>query len=96
MLDELTSAQLSEWEAYCRLEPFEEQRADYRNAQMCSIVVNIAISMWGKKGVKITTPSNFMPEWDYEEDIPMPEVPKQSVEEMADILRSIAGVGRGK
>ena len=91
MLEQITSAELSELQAYYRLEPFEEQRADFRIALVCSVLQNIALSVWGKKGAKMTSPSDFMPQWwgdDEDASYGTPEV--QTVEEQKSILLSIA------
>jgi len=86
-LDELTSVQLSEWEAYDRLDPIGEWRADFRTASLISQVVNIARTIWGKRSVEMTAPLDYMPEWDRSEEEPK----RQSVEEMKQILLGIAG-----
>ena len=59
---------------------------------MCSVVTNLALAAWGKKGVKMTSIMDFMPNWGgYEDDAATPMPSTQTVEEMADILKSIAG-----
>ncbi len=40
MLDTMTIRQLREWFAYSELEPFGEERADYRSAQICAMIAN--------------------------------------------------------
>ena len=100
MLDQLTSIQLSEWQAYDRLEPMGEDRADFRMAYLSTIITNIARKLYGKAGVEMTVPLDFMPEWDREEEdieegkIHMPK--KQTVEQMKHILEAIAGVQNKK
>ena len=94
-MDELTSTELSEWEAYFRLEPFGEERADFRTASLSSVLMNIVLKLYGKEGTKSVTPTEFMPEWDkdYEAaDIEKPQPKQQSVEEMKEILYTIARV----
>lgn len=88
MLDQLTSKQLSEWEAYDRLDPIGSWREDFRMAYLSSLITNLTISVHGKKGAKTTTPMEFMPEWDREGVIHEPK--KQSVEEMKAIMMGIA------
>jgi len=68
------------------LDPIGEWRADFRTASLISQVVNIARIIWGKRGVEMTAPLDYMPEWDKET-----EYKKQSVEEMKQILLGIAG-----
>jgi len=92
-LDQLSSPQLSEWEAYDRLEPIGEWRADFRTATLISAVVNLAKSIWGKEGGKMTSPTDFMPKWDEE---PKAEPVKQSVEEMKQIIYAIADISKKK
>jgi hypothetical protein len=80
-----------EWQAYYSLEPMGEQRADLRFAKLCSIIVNIARSVWRKKGQKpkMTSPKDFMPRFDLLEG----KTPKrkQTDEEMKDIFLGFAG-----
>jgi len=40
MLRQLTRRQLLEWRAYADLEPFDEQRADLRSAQIVAAIIN--------------------------------------------------------
>ena len=79
--------------AYDDLEPIGEWRADYRIAMLCSLVMNIAQSVWGGKGkLAPVSPLDFMPNWGGERtSVPKPPEPKrQSVEEMKKILQEIA------
>ena len=86
-MDQLTSRQLSEWEAYDRLEPIGQRRDDYRMAILSSLIVNLTRQVHGKKGVKMTTPEDFVPDWggDRKEVGPL----KQSTEEQKKILLGI-------
>lgn len=93
---QLTSRQITEWQAYEDLEPIGEWRADYRTALLCSIVMNLAQSIYAKKGThpKLTTPKDFMIDW--AGDFKKEEMP-QTLEEMKSVMISIAGMGkRGK
>jgi len=85
LLKNLTSSQISEWEAYNKIEPFGEWRDDGRVAMLCSVISNLAIRVHAKKGTKMTSAADFMPQW-YEEK----GVKKQSVEEMKEVLLAIA------
>jgi hypothetical protein len=38
MLASMSSTQLNEWRAYAQLEPFGEERADLRTAQICALL----------------------------------------------------------
>jgi len=51
------------WEAYDRLEPFGEQRADFRIGQLCSVVTNLFRTLWGEEGCEMSSVLDFMPEW---------------------------------
>lgn len=91
----MTSTQLSEWQAYDRLEPIREDRGDFRMAFVSSLITNIVRKIWGTKGVKMSVPSEFMPEWDQDPDEELiPE--KQSVAQMKGILFGIAGAQNRK
>lgn len=91
-MDELTSEQLSEWEAYERLEPFGDWKNDYRLAFMCSLLVNVNKSFHGKKNSKMTSPEDFLIKWgrtkELEEEDRLEGV--QTVDEMKQMIRSIA------
>jgi hypothetical protein len=83
----LTADQLNEWEAADRLDPIGEWRADFRMAELASVVTNIAIK-WGagKKKVKLAELMDFMPQW----DVKTGKDPKQqSMEEMRQALQNI-------
>ena len=41
MLEGLTSRQVAEWQAYSAVEPFGEDRADYRLAHALAVIVNL-------------------------------------------------------
>jgi len=88
-LDQLTGPQITEWEAYDKIDPIGKWRDDFRGAKLESLVVNIVQQLYAKKGVKpiITTALDFMPDWLGEKR----EEPKQqSVEEMKQVLLSLA------
>ena len=83
----LTADQLNEWEAADRLDPVGEWRADFRMAELASVITNIAIK-WGagKKKVKLAELMDFMPQW----DVKAGKDPKrQSMEEMRQALYNI-------
>ena len=84
----LTSSQITEWQAYDRIDPIGKWRDEYIIAVLASVIMNIAKSVWGKKNVKPSSPKDFMPNWEKAFDKPKP----QSVEEMKQILFALAGV----
>ena len=93
----MTSTQLSEWQAYDRLEPIGEERWEFSMASLSSLIMNISRAVWGKKGVEMTTPDLFIPEWDRDPNEPQEQrVPKQSVEQMKMILETIASTQNKK
>ena len=55
--EELSDAELHEWMAFYRLEPFGEERADLRAGIVASTVYNVNR---GKKG-RVLKPTDFMP-----------------------------------
>ena len=90
-MGQLTSRQISEWEAYDRIDPIGNWREDFRFAKLESLLVNIVNQLYHdpKKGKpKITNPIDFMPDWAGEDKFEEPK--KQSVEEMKEVLMSIA------
>jgi hypothetical protein len=95
LLDQLTSYQLSEWEAYDRLDPIGTWREDFRVAELLSLITNTARAVHGKKGIKMSSPSDFMPNWDALAS-GIPQVKKQSAEEMKQILLSMASTHNRK
>jgi len=92
LLDELTSVQLSEWQAYDRLEPIGEERREYSTASLSALIVNISRKIWGEKGAEMVSSDLFMPEWDADWD-EMDKVPvkKQTVAQMKEIALGIVG-----
>lgn len=69
LLEQLTSAQLSEWEAYDRLDPIGTWRDDHNTAYIISSITNLFNAMHTEEGheVLMTTPGDFIPIWDPEE-----------------------------
>ena len=78
LLSRLTSSELSEWQAFYRIEPFGEFRADLRAGTIASPLVNLQV----KKGHRRTKPSDWIMEF-------IPDEP-QSPEEMKRILQAFA------
>ena len=80
-MDNLTGVQLSEWEAYDKLDPIGTWREDFRSASLMALVSNM---MKGKED-KANTPLDFMPDWDKSK-----KEKTQSVEDMKRAIMSIA------
>jgi hypothetical protein len=87
-LDQLTSEQLSEWEAFDRLDPIGKWRDEFNFAVLDSLIVNIVSRLYSKKGhtPREVSPTEFMPNWSGEKKI----AKRQSVEDMKAALLSIA------
>jgi hypothetical protein len=85
----LNARQLSEWEAYDRIDPIGGFRLDYEAAAIQSQIQNIALAAWAKKGSKpeFTTYKDFMPLWGETES---KAAPVQSVEQMKEFLLAFA------
>ena len=93
MLDELTSSQLSEWEAYDKIDPIGSWRSDFNFANLSSLIVNIINSLYHEEGKtpELVTPIDFMPVWDVAQRNTSTKSKKtQSVDEMRDILMAFA------
>lgn len=90
LLELLTAEQLAEWRAYDLLEPIGTERIEYGFAMLCAVIMNIALSVFGKKDAKQFSPLDFMPSWDGSAYKEREETKKQSVEEMKRILEMIA------
>lgn len=85
-MDHLSGFQISEWEAFDRLDPIGSWRDDFRMAYIAAILTNLTIAVNGKKGAKLSTPINFMPKWDSDG---IAEIKRQTPEEMKEMLLSI-------
>ena len=92
-MDQLTSVQLSEWEAYDRLDPIGTWRDDFRTALLASIVTNVAMGMAGVKG-KMTKPLDFMPNWNGEEV--ETAVTAQTPDDILNVFKNIISVQNKK
>ena len=86
----MTGFQLSEWEAYDKIDPIGKWRDDFRTAKLESLLVNIVNQLYHKQGVEptIVTPVDFMVKWG--EDMKEPEPEIQSLEDMKKALMAIA------
>lgn len=83
MLNYLTSSQLSEWEAYDRIDPIGKWREDFNVANLMALIANVNRNP--KKKSNPFTISDFMPEWGKEEE----KEKRQTVEEMKQAFMSI-------
>ena len=76
--------------AYDSIDPIGKHRDDYGWAMLCSMVYNLALDIYVKKGEhpKRTTPKDFMPDWGNPKGYT--ETSTQSVEEQKAILLQLA------
>ena len=98
LLKQLTSSQVSEWEAYDRLDPIGKWRDELGFASLSSLIVNIVRTIYAKKGTtpKDSTPTDFMMKWGYSAEEQKPEPKQQSVEDMKTIMEGIASTFKNK
>jgi len=96
LLGQLTSNQISEWEAYDRIDPIGTWRDDFRMAKLAALIQNLVIQLYSKKGTtpKLRNILDEMPDWTGDNAEAMNK--KQSVEEMKTILLSIAATQNRK
>jgi hypothetical protein len=74
LLSEISSEELSEWMAYYQLEPFGDERADWRSGMMAATMANLQRS----KNRAPYKPEDFMPQYDR---------PEQEWEEQMDVIQ---------
>jgi len=84
MLARMSSRELSEWQAYDRLEPVGEWRGDWRAAMLASTFVN----MWRSRDDEPARPDDFMP------FVPKPEAVPQEPDRMKRMAREIDAAAR--
>lgn len=84
MLRQMDSAELTDWMAYWRVEPFGEERADLRSGIVSSVIASCMSA--SKKKYK---PSDFMPDFGAKK--------KQTVEQMRVLIKQVSrAFNRGK
>lgn len=71
MLDRMSSREFTEWMAYAALEPFGEERADLRSAQIAALIANA--NRDPKKKPTPFKPAEFMLFRDQEKEAPTSE-----------------------
>ncbi|MGD9163065.1 MAG: hypothetical protein PVG39_31965 [Desulfobacteraceae bacterium] len=96
----LTSKQITEWEAFDRIDPIGDWKYNYYFAKLISVVVNIARCMVPrKKGStppKMTNPQDYIDQWYNDEDNRTGgEVQKQTAEDMINIFKKM-GLKKGR
>ncbi len=95
-MEQITSNQLFEWEAYDTIDPIGTWRDDFRVAKLAALIQNLVMQLYAKKGTtpKLRTIIDEMPDWLGDRTEEMNK--KQSVEEMKEILLSIASTQNRK
>ena len=63
LLEKLTAKQITEWEAFNRIQPIGSRRMDFYFAQIMTSLHNIAIGFSGSKNIKQFTLEDFVPNW---------------------------------
>lgn len=95
MLDYLTAAQLAEWRAYDQIEPIGGYREDYRMAQVCHLIFELAQSVYGDGNRRMKSSIyDFMP-WGPEDPGARSRSKRQTMEEMKAVLMTIAAPKKG-
>lgn len=80
--------QISEWEAYDKIDPIGTWRSDYRMANLMSFLSNMVNAIYATKNAspELRGPMDFMPDWSGDR----PKIKKQSVDVMKDMFLTIA------
>lgn len=90
-MEQLSASQLAEWEAFYKLEPAEDWKADIRFAQGVSTLANLLIRAHFKKGSKLLAPEDFIVDWGEGKLVGQEEEQKkQSAEDMKRFLLQFA------
>jgi len=73
------------------MDPIGDWRQEFAMAHMCSLITNLAIQIHGdkEKAIALTKPFEFMPDWDHSGKY-VPDVKRQSIEDMKQAMISIA------
>jgi hypothetical protein len=77
LLVRMDSRELAEWQAYEKIEPFGEWRADLRSAIVASVVANA----FRGKDSRPVSPEDFMPEFDKRQE-PQPWQAQRAIFDM--------------
>lgn len=65
MLQQISSQQFAEWQAYTKLEPWGEERGDLRAGIVASTIANVNRST---KSTRAFRPQDFMPDFEIDDD----------------------------
>jgi hypothetical protein len=95
-LDKLSAFQISEWEAYDKIDPIGFWRIEFGLAKIESLISNIVNQLYHKEGAEpvVTLPTDFMIKWGELSEEVKPK--QQSIEEMKQVFRAIADAQKNK
>lgn len=91
--ERVTASEFAEWQAFYRLDPFGEERADYRMAILAALTTNL----WLEKGDKPTRPEDFLPRFgqvDAEPELAPPPPKKPAPHENAEFRTAMLNLGK--
>jgi hypothetical protein len=88
-LDQLSAAQIVEWEAYDRIDPIGSWRQDFNFAKIECLITNVVNALYHEEGVEpvMKNPTDFMIKWGQEIEEPEPQ--QQSISDMKETLKTI-------
>lgn len=91
----MDGGQATEWLAYAAIEPFGAWVDDFRNAQLCALIVNLITQIFSSKEsrAELHPVADFMPPWsDVFGERKQRQASSQTVDEMKQVLLAIAKV----
>lgn len=86
ILSSLSYRDLREWQAYDRIEPFGERRADLRSAQLCALIANVVPTEKDRE----FSAEDFMPEF-HETEVERKQKKREKAEKMRSKFRQMFG-----
>lgn len=90
LLEDLSAEQVTEWEAFNRIQPIGAKRMDFYFSYLMTAIHNIAVGFSGSKDAKQFKMEDFVPNWTGIEKEEESDV--MSAEEMKDFWKSFADV----
>ncbi len=75
MLSSMSASEFTEWYEYYKLDPWGEERSDWRSGEICATVANVNRS----KKSRTYKAADFMPKFDSKTDEQQRLTPEQSV-----------------
>lgn len=92
LLASIDSAELTEWMAFERLEPFGDLHADFRAGSICAALVNLHVP----EGKPALRPADFMPALAKAIEAAKPPVLAKTPEDQSNLLDAVLfGVAQG-